>query len=280
MKIALSLGSSEREMRFARQLGLSYVVSHLPANPKGYLELDDLRAARQRFADHGLSFDVIENLPTPHYDKVMFGLPGRDEQIDHVCTTIRNMGEAGISVLQYQWMLFGGLPTEYCPVGRGGARVSRFDWEVAKRSPIAALDWRPGPNGLIHTPDQELGAEQVWDNLTYFLERVVPVAEEAGASRSGSSPPAITQPARLRSNSPPGRSVPCPAQASPSRPTRARTAGMWLATRSFSSRHHRASRPNGSSISGSAVPGPGRSRRPMTFRRFRMIRTPRRVAHE
>jgi mannonate dehydratase len=180
MKIALSLGSTQREMAFARQLGLRYVVSSLPANPKGYLELTDLRAARQRFADHGLSFDVIENLPTPHYDKAMFGLPGRDEQIANVCTTIRNMGQAGISVLQYQWMLLGGLRTEYCPVGRGGARVSRFDWEVAKRAPVAALDWRPGPQGLIHTPDRDLSAEQVWDNLTYFLERIAPVAEEAG----------------------------------------------------------------------------------------------------
>ena len=170
MKIALSLGRSQREMRFARQLGLQYVVSALPADPKGYLELDDLRSARELFAAHGLSFDVIENLPTPHYYKAMFGLPGRDEQIAHVCTTIRNMGKAGIPVLQYQWMLLGGLRTEYCPVGRGGARVSRFDWEVAKRSPIAALDWRPGPDGLIHTPDRELSAEQ----------RVVPVAEEAG----------------------------------------------------------------------------------------------------
>ena len=180
MKIALSLGSSQREMRFAQQLGLQHVVSALPANPKGYLELDDLRSARERFADYGLSFDVIENLPTPHYYKAMFGLPGRDEQLAHVSTTIRNMGKAGISVLQYQWMLLGGLRTEYSPVGRGGARVSRFDWEVAKRSPIAALDWRPGPDGLIHTPDRELSAEQVWDNLTYFLERLVPVAEEAG----------------------------------------------------------------------------------------------------
>ena len=180
MKIALSLGRSQREMRFARQLGLQYVVSALPADPKGYLELDDLRSARELFAGHGLSFDVIENLPTPHYYKAMFGLPGRDEQIAHVCTTIRNMGKAGIPVLQYQWMLLGGLRTEYCPVGRGGARVSRFDWEVAKRSPIAALDWRPGPDGLIHTPDRELSAEQVWDNLIYFLQRVVPVAEEAG----------------------------------------------------------------------------------------------------
>jgi mannonate dehydratase len=180
MKIALALGSSQREMQFARQLGLRYVVSALPANPKGYLELDDLRETRARFAEHGLSFDVIENLPTPHYYKAMFGLPGRDEQITDVCTTIRNMGKAGIGVLQYQWMLLGGLRTEYCPVGRGGARVSRFDWEVAQRSPIAALDWRPGPDGLIHTPDRDLSAEQVWDNLTYFLERVIPVAEEAG----------------------------------------------------------------------------------------------------
>jgi mannonate dehydratase len=180
MRIALSLGRSQREMRFAQQLGLHYVVSRLPANPKGYLELDDLRSARERFAGHGLSFDVIENLPTPHYYKAMFGLPGRDEQLAHVSTTIRNMGKAGISVLQYQWMLLGGLRTEYSPVGRGGARVSRFDWDVAKRSPIAALDWRPGPDGLIHTPDRELSAEQVWDNLTYFLEWLVPVAEEAG----------------------------------------------------------------------------------------------------
>jgi len=180
MKIALSLGCSDREMRFARQLGLDHVVSALPANPNGYLDLNDLRARRERFAGAGLSFDVIENLPTPHYYKAMFGLPGRDEQIANVCTTIRNMGKAGISVLQYQWMLLGGLRTEYCPVGRGGSRVSRFDLEVAKRSPIAALDWRPGPNGLIHTPDREMSSEEVWDNLITFLEGIIPAAEEAG----------------------------------------------------------------------------------------------------
>jgi mannonate dehydratase len=180
MKIALHLDTVQRDVLFARQLGLQYVVSALPANPKGYLELDDLLRTREFFANYDLVFDVIENLPTPHYYKVMFGLPGRDAQIENVCMTIRNMGKAGISVLQYQWMLLGGLRTEYCPVGRGGSRVSRFDWEVAKRSPIAALDWRQGPDGLIHTPDRDLSAEQVWDNLTYFLKRVVPVAEEAG----------------------------------------------------------------------------------------------------
>ena len=84
MKIALALGMSPQEAQFARQLGLRYVVSNLPANPTGYLALDDLLRAREFWAKHDLSFDVIENLPTPHYYKAMFGLPGRDEQIEHV----------------------------------------------------------------------------------------------------------------------------------------------------------------------------------------------------
>lgn len=180
MKIALALGMSPQDAQFACQLGLRYVVSNLPANPTGYLELDDLLRAREFWAKHGLSFDVIENLPVPHYHKAMFGLPGRDEQIEHVAMTIRNMGKAGISVLQYQWMLLGGLRTDFSPTGRGGAHVSRFDWEVAKRAPIAAMVWRSGPETLIHSPDRELSREQVWDNLTYFLQRLVPVAEEAG----------------------------------------------------------------------------------------------------
>ena len=40
--------------------------------------------------------------------------------------------------------------------------------------------WRSGPDTLIHSPDRELSKEQVWDNLTYFLQCLVPVAEEAG----------------------------------------------------------------------------------------------------
>ncbi len=179
MKIALHLRMSLEEARFARQLGLRHVVSALPASPSGVLDLADLQEARAFFDSAGLSFDVIENLPIPHYYKAMFGLPGRDEQIANVRATIRNMGIAGIGVLQYQWMLLGGLRTEYSPTGRGGARVARFDWEVARRAPAACMVWR-GPDGMIHLPDRELSSEQVWDNLFYFLRGIMPVAEEAG----------------------------------------------------------------------------------------------------
>lgn len=183
MKIALQSGGDEEHMHFIRQLGLTHVVSGASPSPDGVLERDDLLKRRDFFAENGLVWDVIENLPPLCYNKVMFGEEGRDEQIDKVCQSIRHMGEAGIGVLQYQWMLLGGLRTEYSPTGRGGARYPRFDMDLAERMPAACLDWLgkgPEPHPYPHIPDRDMESEEVWSNLIYFLERIVPVAEEAG----------------------------------------------------------------------------------------------------
>jgi mannonate dehydratase len=179
VKIALSTGDSAEAVQFIKELGLHDVVSGLAASPSGVLAYEDIVRRKEFFAAAGLSWDVVENLPGEHYDRCMFGLPGRDVQIDRVCESIANLGRAGIGVLQYQWMLLGGLRTEYSPTGRGGARYSRFDLAVAQRSPAAALDWL-SKTGYVHVPDRDLSSEQVWDNLIYFLERVVPAAEDAG----------------------------------------------------------------------------------------------------
>jgi len=181
MKIALQAAESEEAVKFIRQLGLRHVVSGLGAPPSGVLDVELLESRRDFFASHGLSWDVIENLPPDHYVDVMFGRPGRDRQIDNVCRTIENMARVGIGVLQYGWMLLGGIRTEYSPTGRGGARYPRFDLTVAERAPAAALDWLGlGKPRYPHIPDGELSAEQVWEHLIHFLEGVIPVAESVG----------------------------------------------------------------------------------------------------
>ncbi len=179
MKIALHDSGSEEHLQFMHQLGVEYVVSAIGPGKSGALEVEQVQRKKDYYAEHGLIWDVIENLSPEIYYKVMLGQEGREQQMDQVCASIRAVGQAGIGVLQYQWMLLGGLRTEYSPTGRGGARYPRFDMDVAERMPAAAMDWL-GSGVYPTVPDRELSAEAVWDNLHFFLERAVPVAEEAG----------------------------------------------------------------------------------------------------
>lgn len=118
------------------------------------------------FADHGLEVIAIED--TAPMDKARLGLPGRDEQIENVITQIRAMGVLGIPVLCYNWMAISSWGrTNVDIVGRGGALVTGFRaTEAASMPPLA----KPG----------QVTEDQLWKALQYFLDAVIPVAEEAG----------------------------------------------------------------------------------------------------
>ena len=180
MKIAMMVGLTRQEAEFARQAGLRHVVWSAAGTEKGYVTYEELSGAKDFFQTYGLVLDVIENVAFQYYDQVMLGLPGRDRQIDNFCRTLENIGRAGISVLGYHWMALGGLTTDYVRV-RGGALHRHFDLADAQRAPAAAMEWR-GPYHAerpLHLPDREISAAEMWDNLSYFLERVLPCAEAA-----------------------------------------------------------------------------------------------------
>lgn len=167
MKVALGMHEvSEENLRFAKQLGVNHIVVHTPElTGDGYWEELSLWKLKLRVESAGLKLAAIENLPRNHYDKILLGEPGRDEQIGKVCKTIRNMGRVGIPILGYNWMLLGVWRTAPGR-GRGGARVTSFDYEQVKDAPLTAMG--------------EIGDEELWKNYAYFLKRVIPVAEEAG----------------------------------------------------------------------------------------------------
>jgi mannonate dehydratase len=100
-------------------------------------------------------------------DAIRLGKPGREEEIEHVCTLVRNMGRLDIPVWCYNWMaVLGWVRTSLVDPGRGGAVVSAYDHALVEDAP-------PPSAGTIDE-------KPLWENLRYFLERVVPVAEEAG----------------------------------------------------------------------------------------------------
>jgi mannonate dehydratase len=162
---------SESDMRLARQMGMTDVVTTMPGVPMApereqgpAWSYVDLLQLRQRVEAAGLTLSVIEGYQLS--DRITLGLPGRDEDIARVCETINNMGRVGIPIYCYNFMaVFNWLRTATAVCGRGDALVTRFDAADLANAPL--------------TYAGETTDEQMWENFRYFLHRTLPVAEAA-----------------------------------------------------------------------------------------------------
>jgi mannonate dehydratase len=192
MRVAVGQVSqlTDEILTFARQLGVASMQVNTPALPGAHRwEYEDLLALRERCEASGLRLEAIENVHLDFYDKVMLGLPGRDEQLEHYCATIRNMGRAGIPILGYHFMPNSVWRTARSPIGRGGATVTSFDMAAVSArqdSMLVARTDRSGSDdpfntqGVIPAAGYQLSEDEMWANYTYFIKAVIPVAEEAG----------------------------------------------------------------------------------------------------
>jgi mannonate dehydratase len=182
MGIRLSLGHVEqfdsRIATFAHQLGIRGVQLHAPADlpgEKGYWSVRELRDLRERCEAAGLAVDGLENVPAANFAKVQRGETGRDEQIENYRTTLRHMAEAGILLLGYNFLATYVWRTDMEAAGRGGAKVTAFDLDAAGRgNALASYKLTPQENL------RPISADQMWANHQYFLDAVLPVAEEVG----------------------------------------------------------------------------------------------------
>ena len=164
---------------FAQQLGLTSIQFHTPsdlAGRSGHWELDELTDLRERCEAAGLIVEGIENVPFRHWDKVLLGEPGREQQLENYRTTIRNMARASITMLGHHFMPTYVWRTDLRARGRGGAVVTAFDADRTAQG-NALAGYKLAPDRPLPGP---IDAEQMWDNYRVFLEAVLPVAEEVG----------------------------------------------------------------------------------------------------
>ena len=157
---------------FMKQCGVDCAVGGFGLNPLPNAAAEDqpwsvtsLARTRAAYEANGFALSVIESRPP--MEKIKLALPGRDEEIDVVCQLLRNMGEVGIPVWCSMWMpILGVMRTSRTIPSRGGARVSGYDQAEMENEPLTEY-------GVVDEDSQ-------WENLKYFLERTVPVAEKAG----------------------------------------------------------------------------------------------------
>jgi mannonate dehydratase len=157
--------------RMVQQCGIRHVVGMMDlsrgldgppeARPWSYTSLLGLKTG---YESAGFVLDVLESRPP--MERIKLGLPGRDQEIEAVCDLIRNMGRVGIPVWCYEWMpVFNWLRTAVDRPARGGALATAYDHRIMQDAP-------PTEYGTVTEA-------QLWENLKYFLERIVPVAEQA-----------------------------------------------------------------------------------------------------
>ena len=133
--------------------------------------VDSLKRLRERVESHGITLDMVPiPLSSLAIDKVempdimLAKSPERDRNIDQICKMLRNCAEAGIPSVKYNLTFIGVVRTESTK-GRGAAMYSTFVYDKAKQDPPLTAAGR--------VPD-----DLYWERITYFLDRVVPVANE------------------------------------------------------------------------------------------------------
>jgi mannonate dehydratase len=172
MKVGTQHGSSDDILEVLCSLGVNNICSSLPsAKMDAAWSVEGLTKLRERVESYGIHLDMIPlPLSSAYITKaelpsiMMAKSPERDRDIDNVCQMIRNASRAGIPSLKYNMSILGVVRTESTP-GRGRSRYSTFVYDKAKQEPPLT---EAGP----------VNPDAYWERITYFLERVVPVAAE------------------------------------------------------------------------------------------------------
>ncbi len=209
MRVGLTLAGDQLNddgATFAAQLGMSDIIVHMTNYAQGgdqsaYMAgkaagpmygdaranrlwtEDDFRRVIRMLASHGLRLAAIENFSPNFWSDVLLDGPRKLEQMEDLKRLVRDAGKAGIPVIGYNFTLAGVWGWMRKPLARGGAVTTVFD--------MAAFDHQePIPDGVVWNMryrDPVPGAkpvtassEEMWQRYAWFLEQLVPVAEEAG----------------------------------------------------------------------------------------------------
>ena len=107
MRFAVNLPGgiyTPRNLVLMKQLGCTDVIGHGPRLPPGseVWEYGDIVQMKRHVEKHGLRLEVLED--GPRMEKIIYNLPGREQQLEDFCKSLENLGKAGIKVIKPQHM--------------------------------------------------------------------------------------------------------------------------------------------------------------------------------
>ncbi len=173
-------------------VGVVPALHYLPAGEAW--ELEDVMKMKKEIEDAGLTMECIESVNV--HEDIKIGLPSRDKYIENYKTSIRNLAKAGVKVICYNFMpVFDWTRTDLSmSMGDGATCLSYDGVQIEGKSPedmfkeiddnsngYAMPGWeteRMPEIKELFEKYKNVTAEDLWNNLKYFLEEIMPVCEE------------------------------------------------------------------------------------------------------
>lgn len=167
--------------------GVTGIVSAIYDIPVGEVwPLERIIKLKETIEAKGLTLSVIESVPV--HEDIKTGDGDRDRYIENYCETLRNLSKAGIDCVCYNFMpVFDWTRSDLSyELPDGSYALAYKDETVQKMNPLTgdlslpgwdASYTKEGMKALLEKY-QNISEEDLWNNLKYFLDRVIKVAEE------------------------------------------------------------------------------------------------------
>jgi mannonate dehydratase len=169
--------------------GVAGVVSALHEMAPGEVWPEDaILELIDRIDENGLKLTAVESLPV--HEDIKLGNPTRDQYIDNYNISLKNLAASGITTVCYNFMpVFDWTRTDLArPLPNGATALSYNHVELARIDLSHGTRDLPGWSAAFDRIQLRkllkayagINEKMLWDNLVYFLHRVIPVAEDLG----------------------------------------------------------------------------------------------------
>nr|WP_318684119.1 mannonate dehydratase [uncultured Acetatifactor sp.] len=153
---------------------------------------ESIARLKEKIQGAGMRFEVVESIPV--HEDIKLGEGKRDQYIENYCENIRRVAEAGVKCICYNFMpVFDWTRTELAHLLPDGStalayvqkRVDQVD-PLRTDSDLTLPGWdasysREELKDIVGRY-RHMTEERLWENLQYFLERVIPVSVECGVN--------------------------------------------------------------------------------------------------
>ena len=169
--------------------GIVGIVSAIYDIPVGEAwDEESIFKLKNKIEEKGLELSVIESVPV--HEDIKLGRGDRDRYIENYCITLRNLAKAGVDCVCYNFMpVFDWTRSSLAHPLPDGSNALMYDHDtVLKMNPLTGDLSLPGWDAS-YTKDQmcelletygKINEEDLWNNLKYFLDRVIKTAEVVG----------------------------------------------------------------------------------------------------